>query len=95
MVASGREFDVMLGRDLFEQLVVDLDFLSKRMAVRDPRRFSSPAGAVQLPLLPDGRLRSVPVAWNDGAPVPATFDLGANSALILAPDLAAQQRLLH
>jgi predicted aspartyl protease len=95
MVASGREFDVMLGRDLFEQLVVDLDFLSGRLAVRNPSRFSSPAGAVRLPLRPDGRLRSVPVAWNDGAPESATFDLGANSALILSPDLVARQRLLE
>jgi hypothetical protein len=92
--AAGRPFDFFLGRELFDALLVDIDFPSRKIAFHDPRSFSPPPGAVAVPLRVSGNLRSVPVSIEGRPPVPATFDLGNNVALKISPRWAAEQKLL-
>jgi hypothetical protein len=93
--AVARPIELFLGREVFDALLVDIDFPSRKIAFHDPRKFSPPAGAVAVPLLPSGRLRSVPVSLDGRPPVAATFDLGSNSALKISPKWAAEQKLLE
>jgi predicted aspartyl protease len=93
-VASARSMDLFLGREVFDALLVDIDFPSRQIAFHDPRSFSPPRGAVAVPLRPSGQLRSVPVSIEDRPPVPATFDLGNNVALKISPKWAGEQKLL-
>lgn len=92
---AGQAIDLILGRDLFETLLVDIDFPARKIAFHDPARFGPPAGAVAVPMrrLPSG-LRTVPIAIEGGAPVDATFDLGARPALMVSPDFAEARGLL-
>lgn len=85
----------MLGRDLFEQMDVDIDFAAQRVAAHHPDHFAAPADARSVPLLPYRGLRSVPVSVEGRAPIRATFDLGSNAPLILAKRFADQHRLLQ
>jgi hypothetical protein len=91
---GARPVDLFLGREVFDALLVDIDFPSRQIAFHDPRSFSPPPGAVAVPLRPSGRLRSVPVSIDGRAPVPATFDLGNNDTLKISPKWAAEQKLL-
>jgi predicted aspartyl protease len=91
---AGQAGEVMLGRDLFETLLVDIDFPSRKIAFHDPKAFRPPAGAIPVPLRrqPNG-LRTVPLSLNGGQPIQATFDLGARSAIMVSPRFAAEQGL--
>jgi predicted aspartyl protease len=93
---SGASIDVLLGRDIFEDFMVDIDFPSQKIAFHDPKRFRPPAGAISIPLKQDerGGVRTVPITL-EGKPVLATFDLGAGAALLLSPRYAAEQGLLN
>jgi hypothetical protein len=92
--AAARRIDLFLGREVFDALLVDIDFPSRRIAFHDPRKFSPPSGAVAVPLRPSGRLRSVPISIDGRPPVEATFDLGNNATLKISPKWAEEQRLL-
>ena len=90
----GRPFRMMLGREVFEPLLVDIDFPSRKIAFHDPRRFSAPHGAVAVPLVPAGHVRSIPVSIEGLPPIQATFDIGNSGALDLSPRYAARHKLL-
>ncbi len=51
---AGRPTNLALGMGVFEQLIVDIDFAHHRVAFEDPKGWTKPAGAVELPLLLKG-----------------------------------------
>jgi hypothetical protein len=92
---GARPLQVMLGSELFNEAVVDIDFPRRRIAIHDPGQFSPPPGAVAVPLKRRGKLRSVPVSIAGLPPVDATFDIGSNGTLLISPAFAAEQKLLQ
>lgn len=74
--AMGRSLNVLIGRDLFEAVAVDLDFDNRRVGFHAFRGFHSPEGARAIPLSRAGELRSVPVSIEGRRPVQAVVDLG-------------------
>jgi hypothetical protein len=91
----GRPLDVLLGRDLFDQLMVDLDFEGRQLALHDPRRFSAPEGFRAVPMRDARGVRSLPISIEDAAPIQATFDLGSGAALTLSPRYVADNEALR
>ncbi len=85
---------IILGEELFERAVVDIDFARHRIAFRDPARFVRPRGATEVPLTRDGDLRLVPVSIEGRPPALLEFDLGAGGTIVLAPAYARETNLL-
>jgi hypothetical protein len=81
----GHALPLILGKEVFNQLIVDIDFPHRRIAFNEPANFSVPAGAVRVPLGRHGDNRSVPVSVEGGTSVAFDFDLGSNSPLIVYP----------
>jgi hypothetical protein len=92
--SMGLPIDIVIGRHLFDGTVVELDFPGRRLAI-GAELWGSRGSGLDLPL---GRgqhgERIVPLSVGDRAPIPAVFDLGSSSALMLAPAYAAQAELL-
>lgn len=85
----------LVGRDLFDSLLVDIDFANTRIAFRDPAHHSPLPGAFRVPLHEDKYgLRSVPISLEGRPPIQATLDLGSDRPLTIAPQYAASQSLL-
>jgi len=77
----GRPVEVLLGRDVFDKAVVDIDFQAQRIRLT-PRADFAPPAADPLPLQHSGELRSVPIAVG-GVVTPAIFDLGNAGGLLI------------
>ena len=71
--SSGHTRNLILSDDLFNNVIVDIDFARHRLAFRDPVAFKVPKGVTVMPLLMTGDAPSVPVSV-DGAP-PVNFEL--------------------
>ncbi|MGO4686661.1 aspartyl protease family protein [Brevundimonas sp. 2YAF1] len=93
--ALGRPVPVLLGKELMNQSITDIDFAAGRIRLVSAEGFAPPPGTVELPLTPVEGLRAVPITIEDGPPVLAMFDLGNGSALSLYPGYAAEARLLE
>lgn len=91
--ALGRPVPVLLGKEMMNQAITDIDFAARRIRLVAPEAFVPPPGTVELPLTPVKGLRAVPVAIEDGPTVLAMFDLGNGSPLALFPGYAAEARL--
>jgi hypothetical protein len=74
---------LILGKEVLNQMVVDIDFQRHRIAFRDPNGFSGSLGAVRLALGKHGDNHTVAVSVEGAAPVPFDFDLGNGSPLII------------
>lgn len=90
----GRPLPVILGKELLNEAVVDIDFAARRLEVHAPDRYAPPANALETPALSVGGVRTVPVSLEGRSPVQATFDLGNGSPLIVYPAYAARESLL-
>jgi hypothetical protein len=85
----------LIGRDLFDSLIVDIDFAHTRIAFKDPGGTEAVPGAFRLPLSQDRfGLRSVPISLEGSPPIQATLDLGSDRPLSISPQYAASQNLL-
>ncbi|THD77517.1 MAG: hypothetical protein E7812_16470 [Phenylobacterium sp.] len=89
---SPRPVQVILGRELFEAVVVEIDFATRRLTLTAHETFRAPAGAV-LPLTPTAGLRSLPVVL-DGVATPTLFDIGNTGALLVERAYAEQHGLM-
>lgn len=90
----GHPLPVILGKEVFNSLIVDIDFVNHRIAFHDPAKFKRPAGAAEVPItLVDG-LRAVPVSVEGREPVLFDFDIGNGSPLIVFPAYADRTGLL-
>ena len=80
----GRPVPVVLGRELFDNAIVTLDWNANQMTVARPDGFVPAAGATLVELGRGGdRLNTIPVSIDGAPPVDAHFDLGSGSALTL------------
>lgn len=93
--AIGHEMPVILGKEIFTQLIVDIDFEGRRIAFHDPEGYRPPAGATLAPITPVDGLRAVPVSIEGRAPVLFDFDLGNGTPLLVFPSYAAAEKLLE
>jgi len=89
----GRPVQVVLGRELFESCVVDLDVERGEAMVRPRAGLEPGAGATMVPLRPSHDRMAAPVTVEDVGPLWASVDLGADTPLILSPSAAARRLL--
>jgi predicted aspartyl protease len=88
----GRPVQVLLGRDVFDQAVVQLDFQARKLTLTPRDAFEPPPGA-PLPLKRSGDLKSVAIRVA-GVEMPAILDLGNAGGLLIDQEFAAHYRLL-
>ncbi len=92
--ALGRPLPVILGKDAFNALVVDIDFPARRLTFHELQGYVPPEGATELALVSSGAIRAVPVSIEGRPPVLFDFDTGNGGALILYPAYAGAESLL-
>lgn len=91
--ALGRPVPVLLGKEMMNQAITDIDFAARRIRLVAPDAFAPPPGTIELPLTPVNGLRALPVVIEDGPTVMAMFDLGNGTPIALFPGYAAEARL--
>ncbi|WP_426732684.1 aspartyl protease family protein [Myxococcus faecalis] len=92
----GHPLPVILGKEAFHQLVVDVDFPNRRVAFHDRAHFKPPAKAVRLPLVESaGGQRAVQLSVEGRPAIPVLFDVGNGGALSLFPAYWEEARLLE
>ena len=87
-----RPVQVLLGRDVFEGAVVDIDFAGRRVTLTPRDAFIAPPAA-PLPLKRSGDLRSVPITVA-GVEMAAILDLGNAGGLLIDKEFADHYGLL-
>jgi hypothetical protein len=87
----GRRLDVILGREIFDAARLGIDIDARRIRVL--KRDGEPRG-VRLELVTRNGIETFPVRVEGGEPVPAAFDLGNGSGVLLGSKLAQRMRLL-
>lgn len=80
----GMPIPVILGRELFVNSVVGIDFSRQLMTLSPAKNFVAPAGATEVKLTRDGALHYFPVTVAGQAPVEAALDLGNGGAISLS-----------
>lgn len=93
--ALGRRIPVLLGKEMMNQAITDIDFAARRIRLVAPEAFVPPPGTVELALTPVKGLRALPVSIEGGPTVMAMFDLGNGSPLALFPGYAAEARVME
>jgi hypothetical protein len=85
-----------LGEEVFNQVVVDVDYAHHRVAFRDPRAVTKPAGAIEVPLIELDGERVLPLSIDGAAPAQFELELGnVIGPLLVTPAYAARQMLLE
>jgi predicted aspartyl protease len=92
---SGEPWTAILGDEVFNEAVVDLDFPHHRLAFHTPADYQPPRGALKVALARDGDDRLVPLSLDGGPPALFVMDTGFTGALRIAPALAGRQKLLE
>lgn len=87
-----RPVQVILGREVFEQSIVQIDFAHRRLSVL-PREGFRPPATPPVPLRASGGLRSFPIRVGD-TETEAIFDLGNSGALLLDQGFARANGLM-
>ena len=82
--AIGRPIPVILGRELFMNSVVGIDFDRQLLTLSPAKNFTAPAGATEVRLRRDGTLHYFPISVDGLAPVDAALDLGNGGAISLS-----------
>ncbi|TAL38182.1 MAG: hypothetical protein EPN98_00610 [Phenylobacterium sp.] len=91
----GKPLPVILGKEVFNALTVDLDFAGKTIAFQDPARFRPTPGAVPVPVTSVGGIHAIPAAIEGGKTVLMDFDLGNGSPLLVFPGHWKARRMLE
>lgn len=92
--AIGRPLPVVLGKELFNEVVVDLDFAGQKIGFQDPARFKPKPGAVAVPVTNSNGLHAIPASIEGAEPVLFDFDLGNGSPLLVFPGYWKPRNLL-
>jgi hypothetical protein len=80
----GHPLPVVLGKEAFNELVVDVDFPHRQVAFHERAGFRAPKGAVRVPLREStGGMREVRISVEGRPPIPVLFDVGNGGALSL------------
>jgi hypothetical protein len=90
----GAPLPVILDKELFNEMIVEIDYPRRRIAFHDPARWSYRGRGSRVPLTKDRGLRKVPVSVEGLAPITVGFDLGQGSALALYQAYVERERLL-
>jgi hypothetical protein len=92
----GHPLPFRLGEEVFDQVVVDIDFPHHRVAFRDPRTVTKPVGAIEVPLIEQDGERVVPLSVDGAAPAQFELELGnMNGPLLVTPAYAQTHKLLE
>ena len=84
--AIGRPLPAVLGRELFVNSVIGIDFDRQLMTLTPSRGFAAPAGATEVKLRRDSTLHYLPISIDGLAPVEAALDLGNGGALSVSKE---------
>lgn len=90
----GRPLRVILGKDAFNAMVVDIDFPQRRVAFTEREGFTPPAGAREIELASTGDIRAVRVSLEGRPSEWVDFDTGNGGALMVFPGYAEANGLL-
>jgi hypothetical protein len=92
----GRPLTFRLGENVFNQVVVDIDFARHCVAFRNPKTVYRPVGAVEIPLIELDGERVVPLSVNGSEPAQFELELGnMNGPLLVTPAYADTHKLLE
>lgn len=91
--ALGYRVDIVLGQELFETRLVEIDFPSNRLRLLAPGTELESGTSLHLRAAPD-RLRTLPAVLPGNIAVAAALDLGSNVPLYVDPALAQRHGLL-
>ncbi len=91
----GRSMPVILGKEVFHSLVVDIDYPARRLRFLEPADYRYEGPGRRLPLLPseDGH-KDLEISVEGTAPVRVALDTGSGSALDLFGWYVDEKRLL-
>jgi hypothetical protein len=91
----GMPLPVILGKELFNEMIVEIDYPRRRIAFHDPARWSYGGTGYRVPLTKDRGLRRVSVSVEGRTPIQVGFDLGQGGALALYRSYVEQEKLLE
>ncbi len=96
----GHEIDAVLGQDVLQRLIVDINFENQRIAFINPEEFGEPKLATKISLGDNGPLKTIPVSVEGGSFLPFDLDLGNALPIILFSsypnrDSLLSKRLFH
>ena len=96
-IPGGPRIEAVIGRDLFADYIVEIDYVGGRIRLYDPKAYRPPTGGKAIPLTLD---RGVPLAALDVAlpggsskPIRVLVDTGVNVGLYLTAAYARRERL--
>lgn len=92
--ATGRDFELLIGRDVLRHLVVEADFPRARARFLAREAFRPPRDAIVMPLGTKGGAPVVAIQVEDAPPLDVLIDTGASGVLALSAAAAAQAGLL-
>lgn len=92
--ATGRDFQLLIGRDVLSHLVVEADFPAGRARFLAPDVYRPPRDATVLPLRHTGGAPVVAVQVEEAAPLDVLVDTGASGILALSAGAAQAAGLL-
>ncbi|MBY8822535.1 aspartyl protease family protein [Sphingomonas colocasiae] len=93
--ASSRPIDVVLGREIFEQGIVDIDFRKERIRFLNRDCRPGDGRAIVLPLRNKDGMYSVTAAVEGRGDVDFLLDLGSTVSVYLSPSYALETKLLE
>jgi hypothetical protein len=79
----GRDVPIILGKEFFNETIVDIDYPHERIAFHDPEGWSYEGSGVTLPLIDLEGTRSVDIEIEGKDPIRVGFDIGQGNALTL------------
>lgn len=91
----GRPLELVIGRDLFDQLVVTIDAQRGTLTLVDPAQFTPEKGSVSVHVDAEGPLRVVEASIEGGKSARLHFDLGNGTPLVLYPAYWQRSGLLQ
>ncbi|NNF07741.1 MAG: PDZ domain-containing protein [Candidatus Eisenbacteria bacterium] len=91
----GRDLPVILGKEVFATMIVDIDYPNSRIRFHEPNSFSDHGDARRLPILPaDEGHKDVHISIEGREPALVGLDTGQGSALSMYAAYAEKESLL-
>jgi hypothetical protein len=85
---------LVLGKEVFNQLIIDIDFEQRKIAFYDPAGYAAPHEATRVALGHHGDVRTIPISLEGAPAAPFDFDLGNAGTLIVYPAYRDRTHLL-
>ncbi len=94
--AVGAPIDAIIGRDLFDKFIVDIDFNSTEITIHPVAARQPPASGYELELSDSatGSSKYFNIAIAGRPPLKAVYDLGCGSPLLMSPDYVRSSGIL-